>query len=364
MHFNYLCQNTSVLTKIFFMFDQPSISLIIAFYNEELYLDRCLQSAVNQTYKNIEVVIINDGSTDNSLQIAEKYLNAFENVKLISIKNSGHAEARNVGLQNCSGSFVTFLDADDTLELNMMEVFTNKLSNFKFDIAICDITIYAENGIEKFNSKWNKSNNQMVNSKDLLLELYFNGISENIWAKFFKTEIAKQITFEKNLWFDDRPFLIEFLHISDSAIFIDEKLVNNYRRSSSITRRFLESKRIVDVYRVFELELKIYKNYKNLESFKDKIGKFTLDVLMDTYLMQIIDIQNIDSINEVRKVFISYIEKFKIEINTQNINLKLKDKIALQLLISPKLLGWNIINFIFSNLKKDRITSLKKLKNC
>lgn len=345
------------------MQNKTLISIIIAFYNEEILLPRCLESVLNQTCKNIEVILINDGSTDKSLKIAQEYQLKFANCKIFSIENSGHAEARNIGLQNCTAYYVTFLDADDTLEINMMQVFMDKLLNFKFDIAICDITIFDENRIKMFSSKWNKSNNQIVNTKDLLLELYSNGISENVWAKLFKTEIAKQITFDKNLWFDDRPFLLEFLQISEIAFFLDEKLVINYRRRSSITRRFLESKRIIDVYRVFELEFDIYRKYKNLEIFKNKIGKFTLDVFMDTLLMQIIDKHDINNLDEVRNVFITYIEKFKLEIITQKIDLKLKDKIALELLISPKYLSWNITNFIISNLKKERIESLKKLKN-
>jgi glycosyltransferase involved in cell wall biosynthesis len=339
------------------------ISLIIAFYNEELYLDRCLQSVVNQTYKNIEVILINDGSTDNSLKVVEKYLNDFFEVKLISIDNSGHAEARNVGLQNATKNHVTFLDADDTLQPNMMQVFGDEIDNAQFDIAICDVNIFADDGVVMYESKWNVLNQKLVNTNKLVEGLYNNQFSENVWAKLFKTKIAKQITFEKNLWFDDRPFLLEYLQKSKSAILIDKKLLNNFRRSTSITRRFLEPKRIIDVYRVFELELNIFKKFNNLNLYKDRIGKFTLDVFMDTFLMQIIDKQNITSLEYVRIAYIDHLEKFKKEIYSQNIKLKLKDKIAIQLLTSPKFFGWEYVNLLVSILKKERIVALKKLKN-
>ncbi|NMH86666.1 glycosyltransferase family 2 protein [Flavivirga algicola] len=345
------------------MKNNPLISIIIAFYNEEDFLDRCLHSVSSQTYNRFEVILINDGSTDFSLKIAKEYADSFFKANLITIQNSGHAEARNIGLENCTGDYVTFLDADDLLEPNMIEVFIEDIKSFKADIAICDISVYSEDGKISYNSNWNGELSKKESTNELINQMYCGGISENVWAKVFRTNLAKQIVFEKGLWFDDRPFLLEYLHLSETASFVNKKLLKIYRRNSSITRRELEPKRIVDAYRVFELELDISKKYNNLNDYKNKIGKFTLNVFMDTYIMQIIDEKRIIDIDIVRKTFLKYLVRFKKEIEVQNINMKLKDKIALQLIILPRLLGWNFTNLAFYFLKGKRINAIKRLKN-
>ncbi len=341
----------------------PFISLIIAFYNEEHFLEKCLQSVADQKYSHFEVLLINDGSTDASLQIAEKYAASFFKASLITIKNSGHAEARNIGLQSCTGDYVTFLDADDILEPNMMEAFAENISNFKADLTICDISVYSEDGKKEYGSNWNEETTKVVDTNELMIKLYSGGMSENVWAKTFRTTLAKQIIFEKGIWFDDRPFLLEYLYLSKTVSFIDKKLLKIYRRNSSITRRALQPKRIIDAYRVFELELNIAKKYNNLDSYKNRIGRFALNVFVDTYIMQIIDKNRITQINEVRKVFLEYVVKLKKVIKFQRIDLRWKDKIVLQLLLLPKYLGWNFTNLIFSFLKNQRLKMVEKLKN-
>ncbi len=342
---------------------KPLITIIIAFYNEANYLDKCLMSVVNQTYNSFEVLLINDGSTDDSLEIAKKYSKKFFKTNLISIKNSGHAEARNIGLENCTGDYVTFLDADDTLKPNMVEAFIDNINNFKADITICDISVFSEDGKINYDSNWNKKVAEIDNTNELIDEMYSGGISENIWAKVFKTSIAKKINFERGLWFDDRPFLIEFLYLSKTASFINKQLLKVYRRNSSITRRVLESKRIVDVYRVFELELNISTKFNSLLNNKNKIGKFTLNRFIDTYIMQIIDKNQITEIDQVRSVFLEHIKRFKKEVKKQKIELKLKHKIILKLLLSPIFFGWNCTNLMFYLLKNRRIRKVRMLKN-
>jgi len=341
----------------------PLISLIIAFYNEEQFLGRCLESVVNQNYNHFEVLLINDGSTDTSQQIAERYADSFSKVNLITTENSGHAQARNIGLQNCTGDYVTFLDADDILETDMMETFRNQIIKFKTDLIICDISVYSEDGNKEYGSNWNKEIAEIGNTKTLINALYSGGVSENVWAKVFNTTLAKQISFEKGLWFDDRPFLLEYLYLSKTVTFVDKKLLKIYRRNSSITRRKLEPKRIIDAYKVFELELNIARKYNSLKVYKNRVGKFALSVFVDTYIMQIIDKDRIAQITNVRKTFLEYLTKLKDEIKLQRIELNFKDRLVLRLLFLPKLLGWNSTNLFFLFLKRKRIKKVEKLKN-
>ena len=107
------------------------LTVIVAAYNVEKYIEKCLESLVNQTYKNLEILVVNDGSTDNTKQIIEKYEKKSENLKLLNKENGGLSSARNFGLQNTETEYVTFVDGDDYLELNTYEVIMKKVEEEK-----------------------------------------------------------------------------------------------------------------------------------------------------------------------------------------------------------------------------------------
>lgn len=343
--------------------NQIPISLITTFYNEENLLSRCLDSVANQTFDNFEFVLINDGSTDKSLEIAEKYLLKFKHVKLISIENSGHAEARNIGLKNVSGPYVTFLDADDELEDCMMQEFFNKTQVQNIDLIISDFKAVNENGKIELTTKWNPAFSNIKSTQELAHLMYTEKIQETIWAKLFKTEIAKQINFNKGLWFDDRPFLIEFLFLSKTVDFIHKKLVVNYARKASITRRILEKKRIEDVYYLFNVELSIIERCNKDYFYKKRVFTNTLDFFIITYLIQIIDCDKILNLKEVQNTFQYVFDKFKKDIKKESIKFNFKKTVQIYLLALPKYIGWSNVNFIFRQIKKNSIQHIKKLKD-
>ncbi|MGK4566197.1 glycosyltransferase family 2 protein [Flavobacterium sp. 3HN19-14] len=165
------------------MENKPLISIIITFYNEENYLDRCLQSVKNQEFKEFEVVLINDGSTDDSRSIAEKYAEDFRCVKLITTQNSGHAEARNTGLKNCTAKFVTFFDADDELEPQMTAVFAEILQRENADLTICNFSMVSEDGKNADFPQWKNHITSIKKTKNLIDEMFFHGIAETVWAR-------------------------------------------------------------------------------------------------------------------------------------------------------------------------------------
>ena len=340
------------------------ISIIIAFYNEEKYLERCLNSILNQTYNNIEVILINDGSTDNSLQIVQKYVNKFERIKIFSIENSGAAEARNIGLKNITSKYVTFLDADDCLAPNMMQVFASEIETTNADLLLCDFHIFSEDGINEMPSKWHNSYSSIKKSSDLATVFYKEGIVETIWSKVFLTSIAKNITFDKELkLFDDRPFVLEFILSSKSVSFIPIKLIYNYCRNSSLTRRILSDIRVKDVYRLFEVELAVVKKYNLDNVYKKGVFKNALDYFMDTFLIQIIDKKEINQLKEFRKLLQKLLQNFINDMEKESFSFGIKDKIALFLLQSPTFIGWKFSNGILSILKHKRIQIIKKIKN-
>ena len=120
------------------------ISLIVPVYNVENYLERCLLSVENQTFENFEVIIVNDGSTDGSLRVIQRFLNRNMNFKLIDQENKGLGEARNVGIKNSCGRYVAFLDSDDFLEPNYLEKLYLSAIRTCADIVCCNFYFYYE----------------------------------------------------------------------------------------------------------------------------------------------------------------------------------------------------------------------------
>ena len=127
----------------------PSVSILISCYNEEKYLQRCLDSWVNQTYKNLEILTVNDDSTDEKQNIIEKYLRQYTNIKLINQDNAGISISRNVLIQNTTSEYGFFLDADDRIEADCIEKLIN-LVQPNTDLIIGSVFLYKKNKAKSF----------------------------------------------------------------------------------------------------------------------------------------------------------------------------------------------------------------------
>lgn len=342
----------------------PLVSIIIPFYNEEAFLERCLLSVKLQTYQNLEVILINDGSNDKSLLIAEKFEPEFNICKIKSISNIGHAGARNVGLNETSGKFLTFLDADDELEVSAIEKLISKIIEEESDLAICRFSIINKNGSTELIGGWKDRLKHIHHSEGLIFEMFNNGLSESVWAKLFRSDIAKELRFNVDLWFDDRPFLFEYLFVSHKVSFIEDCLLKIHKRDSSITRRVIEPKRISDANRTFDLELSIGQKYcvKEFNNLKKAIVLNYFNVMVDNYLILIIDAEKVTDITTVRNTYLLYLAKFRNYLKSNNIILPFKKGFALQILQSTSIFGWRIPNILISSFKKDRFQQLLKLK--
>ena len=116
--------------------DEDLISIIVPVYNVEKYLEQCLESLLNQTYKNIEIIVVNDGSTDQSLDILKKYSFKDNRIKLYSQKNQGISAARNTALEHINGKYVMFVDSDDWIEINTCEIALHEMKKNDSDIVM------------------------------------------------------------------------------------------------------------------------------------------------------------------------------------------------------------------------------------
>ncbi len=249
--------------------NNKKISIIIPVYNVENYLERCLNSLVNQTLQNIEIIIINDGSTDNSENIIKNYLEKYPDmIKSFTTGNVGPAKARNIGLENATGEYIGFVDSDDYVSENMYEKLYNKAKEENSDIVTCAYyRVYEEKSIEKEvldNLEFGKSASE---NHELLIET-----TPYVWNKIFKTELIKKNNAEfANLRiYEDLVFTYSMLITANRISKVYEPLYfYTVTRQTSLTHKFSEKR--FDIFKAFD-ELKEFAKRKNcLNIFKDDI---------------------------------------------------------------------------------------------
>ena len=244
------------------------LTVIVAAYNVEKYIEKCLESLLNQTYKNLEILVVNDGSTDNTKQIIEKYEKKSENLKLLNKENGGLSSARNFGLQNTETEYVTFVDGDDYLELNTYEVIMKKVEEEKTDLGIFNFKkVYSQKII---NSKLDEK----VYIKNFLKYLFSKSTETDIvvWNKVFKADIIlkNQIYFENRAYFEDTGFIFRYLYFVEKVSLVEVPLYNYIQRENSITKKF-NSIIISSCENTYKIIKEFYKKNNEYEKYKNEI---------------------------------------------------------------------------------------------
>ena len=257
------------------------LTVIVPAYNVEKYIEKCLASLVNQTYKNLKILVVNDGSTDNTKQIIEKYEKEYENLKLLNKKNGGLSSARNFGLKNTKTKYVTFVDGDDYLELNTYEVIMKKIEEEKADLGIFNFKkVYSQKII---NSKLDEK----IYNKNFLKYLFSKSIEADIvvWNKIFKTDIIlkNQIYFENRAYFEDTGFIFRYLYFIKKVSLVELPLYNYIQRENSITKKFNpiiinSCENTYKIIKEFYIENNKYEKYRNeIEDMYLRMKIYTLN---------------------------------------------------------------------------------------
>ena len=185
----------------------PLVSIVIPVFNVEKYLSECLDSVISQNYDNLEIICVNDGSTDNSYRILERYQKGDQRIVLINQNNLGLAAARNTGLRFANGSFVMFVDSDDWLDLDALEKMYSLAKKDNSDIVICDmVDHYANYTIYHNCTKYNS-----------VFE-----VTPSACNKIFKKELIKNFRFLSKLWYEDFNFTTKILFNTDKISNISE----------------------------------------------------------------------------------------------------------------------------------------------
>lgn len=215
------------------------ISIIVPVYNGEMYIKKCIDSLINQTYKNIEIIIINDGSTDKTMNICKTYSD--KRIILINNSNHGVSYSRNEGIKKSKGDYITFIDADDWIEKDCIEKNINILQKYKnldvlrYNYRVIGGKAFSTNDIYELSDKF-------LNKAELSDKFYLHFISDNenipclVMLLFIKKEIAKSISFNENLtMMEDVEFYFKVFKKCNTFYFSTNKLYNYYVNHNSVT---------------------------------------------------------------------------------------------------------------------------------
>ena len=242
----------------------PLVSIIVPIYNADKYLTRCLSSIVNQTYTNLEIILINDGSTDTSLTICNEYAKKDKRIVLVNKTNEGASAARNTGIRKSSGEYVAFMDADDWIVSNYIEQLMEPFKNENIDISICNYQICND-----YISTPSESNHIFFFffAREYLLE---NQKKSNLttivpWGKIFKKKIISGIFFPEGLHFEDEATIYKFFYASKQIAKCNYKAYFYFQSKNGLTKSVCPNYP-EDAVLVFEEKYRFFKE-RNDEGF-------------------------------------------------------------------------------------------------
>ena len=230
------------------------ISIIVPVYNVEEYLEECLESIRKQTYQDIEVILVNDGSTDGSQAICERYCQMDKRFRLINQKNQGQSVARNRGVKESLGEYIMFVDSDDVVSLGLLEQLMKYMSD-GIDIVECNIT----EDIHCLNSEGKEIGVKELDSNEALYECFNHGVSWSPVAKLYRREIVEKVPFLENLIYEDfytGIVSLKYIHKMRKINYIG--YYYRYHTSSTMNQKYSEKN--LDIFKVGE---------KLLEEFRE-----------------------------------------------------------------------------------------------
>ena len=288
------------------------ISVIVPFYNEEKYLNRCLDSIINQTYNDLEILLIDDGSNDNSFNIAKEYESKDSRIKLYKQNNEGLSSARNKGLDNAQGEYILFVDGNDEIVNTMIYDLYNLLINTNCDIAICSI-------------KEINDDNYVIDNKEEVINIIDNDDKYDMiqkdpirsvvqWNKLFKKYIFDDIRFPVGKYHEDEYVIHKQLFKANKIAYTNKQLYLYYRNPNSISLN-PDMKKRYDIVLAYKDRIEFFK--------KNKLDKY----LNNTYclLKLFVKLTNIKKDNYVDDN--NYLDKINNEFNNIDINIKSINKI-------------------------------------
>ena len=238
-----------------------SVSVIVPIYNVEKYLRRCLDSLVNQTYHNMEVICVNDGSKDKSQEIVEKYAKLYPQLKTYIKENGGLSDARNFGLDKAKGDYVMFVDGDDWLDLSCVEKMAAKAEEDCAEIVCCNMEYVYETGRKStFSTESFETGSPRVNNRLIFL-------NNSACNKLYLKTLFDDYKFPVGMWYEDLASVPTLLAKAKIVAQVKEPLYKYYQRANSISHKIKPDNRIFDIYKAIS---KVQKEVEGMEEYQGK----------------------------------------------------------------------------------------------
>lgn len=316
------------------------VSVIVPVYNVEKFIDKCLNSLVKQSLKEIEIIVVNDGSPDNSQKIIDKYVKKYpEKVQSFIKENGGQGSARNIGIVKAKGEYISFVDSDDFVEKDMYKKLYNKAKENNYDIVVCGNYNVSED-------YQNKNIDAFINNYNTDLENIFFG-KMAVWNKIYKRDILikNKLEFKEKVWYEDLAFTLKAIMNSNTFAFIDEPLYDYLIREGS-TMNNSNVQRNLEILDAFN-DILSYIQHNKKEEYFSKIEFLAIDHIYISAIVRVLKAEADDKVKrETINKLIDYMnKKFPNYKNNKYINTLSKNRKIIYKLINIKMYG--LINLIF-----------------
>lgn len=289
--------------------EKALISIIIPVYKVEKYLEKCIQSVINQTYENLQIILVDDGSPDNCGKICDEYAKKDHRIEVIHKSNGGLSDARNKGLEIAKGEYIGFVDSDDYIESDMYEVLYNLLKQYNVDVSICNFYTVsqgkiaiknADNGIKEYN--------RIEILKEILLD---NNIQSYAWNKLYKKELFNEIKYPVGKKYEDIGTTFYVLEQCKKVVVTGSAEYFYLKREDSLVNDVTEGTILDYIDLIIDRYLYVKKNIKELEKYNDYY-------LVKTLITAYNDIGSIKNVSIKTKIKYDYLYNLSNEVITNN----------------------------------------------
>ena len=324
------------------------ISIIVPVYNVEKYLEKCLKSIISQTYKNLEIIVVNDGSIDNSLEICKKFEKIDKRIKVIDKENGGLSDARNAGLKIATGDYIGFVDSDDYISEDMFETLGKLLKEHNAEISIVS---YYEMMDNRLLDVQKDGTLDIMNKEEAIKELLIDKkIQSYAWNKLFKKEIFEGIIFPTGKNFEDIATTLLLFEKADKIVRLEEPKYFYLRRNDSIVgirnyKTYLDYiEVIIDKYNYLKGKYPSIEEYNEYNLIINIIWVYTIIVRFEIEGLE-------EKIDEIYPTFKKLVEK-----NSNLINEKLDyyNKSMLSMMLLDRKMSKKAIKELYIECKKLR----------
>ena len=276
-----------------------SLSIVLPVFNVEKYLERCIKSILEGTYKDLELVIVNDGTKDNSENIIIRYLEKYNNITYIVKENGGLSHARNIGYTYAKGEYIAFFDSDDYIEKDMYEKLMAKVKDYNYDIVVCDLymeyeqtgkKIYVSSNVEKEYKDVEKDNNGISIRKEIMENIYIA-----VHNKIYKKELIEKtfengMPFVNGMYYEDILYTYSILQNTRSISFVKEPLYYYVQRTSSISNNY--DKKLYDIITSVEMLIENAVENNRFEDYKEILEYIGIRYMYGTFMKRIAKTKN------------------------------------------------------------------------